>query len=256
MADERHVELEAHRGESYLAPENTMAAFNLAWANDDDAAELDIHLTKDGQLIVCHDYDTLRTGGEKLVIKDHSAEELRKLDAGKFKGTQFAGQQLPLLSEVLASIPQGKRLFIEIKCGPEAVPELARLVKSSGKKNEQLVVISFHADALEAAKKRLPQLKMYYLSGFKQDKQTKKWTPTIDELIATAKRIGADGLDLAAKEPVDADAVKNVKAAGLEFYAWTVDEPPLAKKLIDYGVDGITTNRAAWLKKQTQRAGQ
>jgi glycerophosphoryl diester phosphodiesterase len=236
----RRVEFVAHRGESFLAPENTMAAFELAGANDADAVELDVHLTKDGRLIVCHDADTQRTHGIKLVIAEHTAEELTRLN-------------LPLLEEVIATIPEGKRLFIEIKCGPEATAELARLVDGSGKTNEQFVVISFRADVLVAAKKRLPGLKTFFLSDFKQDQQTNRCSPTIEELIAKAKEIGADGLDLEAKAPMDASAVKVIQAAGLECSVWTVDEPVVARRLIEYGVDAITTNRAAWLKQQVQR---
>ena len=87
----RRVELQAHRGESHDAPENTMASFNLAWSRGDDACELDIHLTKDGKLIVCHDDDTERTSGKrsKLILKDHTLEELRAVDVGAFKDPRW-----------------------------------------------------------------------------------------------------------------------------------------------------------------------
>src|SRR4051812_6064313 len=115
-------EFVAHRGESHDAPENTLASYKLAWERGDDAAETDIHLTKDGKLIVSHDPDTgrLSAGKTKLVIKEHTADDLRKLDMGSFKGPSFADQKLPLLDELLAIIPPGKRLFIEVKIGPEA----------------------------------------------------------------------------------------------------------------------------------------
>src|SRR3954470_5431765 len=117
------VEFCAHRGESHDAPENTMAAYRLAWERT-DAAELDVHLTKDGKLILSHDADTARcTGGaHKLVIKDTTADELRKLDVGSWKDPKYAGEKMPLLEEIVATIPEGKRLFIEVKIGPEAIP--------------------------------------------------------------------------------------------------------------------------------------
>src|SRR5439155_3091233 len=97
MKSLRRVELGAHRGESHDAPENTMASFNLAWSRDDDACELDIHLTKDGKLIVCHDDDTERTSGKrvKLILKDHTLDELRDIDVGSFKDAKFAGEKMP-----------------------------------------------------------------------------------------------------------------------------------------------------------------
>jgi glycerophosphoryl diester phosphodiesterase len=249
-AAQKRVEIEAHRGESFIAPENTLASFNLAWKNNDDAIELDIHLTKDGQLIVCHDFDTHRTGGEKLVIKEHTLEELRRIDVGKFKDAQYTGEKMPLLKDVIATVPAGKRVFVEIKTGPEAAGPLEQVVRASGKDAKQVVIISFHADALAASKKLMPEHKHYFLSGLKQDKQTKAWSPTVEELIKTAKEINADGLDIQFKEPLNQAFVKKAKDAGLEFYAWTVDDPSEARKLLEYGVDGITTNRAAWLRDQ------
>jgi glycerophosphoryl diester phosphodiesterase len=108
-------------------------------------------------------------------------------------------------------------------------------------------VISFQADAVESAKKALPDIPAYYLASFKQDKETKKWTPTIEEIIATAKRIKADGVDLGYKGPVDKSLAKKVRDAGLGLYFWTVDEEPAARKLVELGADGITTNKGKWL---------
>src|SRR5688500_11410518 len=77
--------LPAHRGESYLAPENTMAAYELAWKNGEKIIETDIHLTKDGQVVICHDLDTFRTSGNKskLIIKDSTLAEIQKVDVGQ-----------------------------------------------------------------------------------------------------------------------------------------------------------------------------
>src|SRR5688572_19132601 len=109
----------AHRGESHEAPENTMAAYKLAWERGVHA-ETDVHLTKDGKLIICHDADTARlaAGKTKLIIKDHTADELRKLDVGSFKGPSYAGERMPLLDELLPTIPAGCKLLIEVKIGP------------------------------------------------------------------------------------------------------------------------------------------
>ncbi|HVJ67953.1 MAG TPA: glycerophosphodiester phosphodiesterase [Caulifigura sp.] len=240
-------EIVAHRGESADAPENTLAAFNLAWQRKIPAIELDVHLSKDGKLVVIHDKDTERTAGVKKVIKDTSWEELKDIDVGAWKDPKFKGEKLCLLEDALATIPQGARCFIEVKVGAEATPALVKAVKGCGKSNSQLCVISFQDDAVESAKKALPEIPAYYLASFKQDKETKKWTPSIDEIIGTAKRIKADGVDLSYKGPVDKTLAQKVRDAGLGLYFWTVDEEPAARKLVALGADGITTNKGQWL---------
>jgi glycerophosphoryl diester phosphodiesterase len=247
------VELVAHRGESADAPENTLAAFKLAYERSVPIIELDVHLSKDGRLIVCHDPDTKRTTGVDLKIKDSTYEELRNLDAGSWKGVKWAGEKLPTLDEVLATLPAKTRCFIEIKVGPEAVPAVAKAVRASGKGAAQLAIISFNADTLVAVKKRMPELPTYYVSGFKRDEQTGVWSPGLNELIATANHVGADGLDLSYKGPVDRDWVRKIKAAGLKFYVWTVDEVDVARKYVEWGADGITTNKAGWLRGELKR---
>lgn len=244
------VEVVAHRGESADAPENTLAAFKLAWERGVRAVELDVHLTKDDRLVVIHDADTKRIAGENRVVKESLLEDLRKLDVGKWKNPRWTGEKLATLEETIALVPAGARCFIEVKVGPESVPALAKAVEQSGKGANQLCVISFKADTVAEAKKQLPQLQAYWIAEFKQDKLTKKWTPTIDELITKAKEIGADGLDLSYKGPLDAAMVQKVKDAGLQLYLWTVDDPKVARKFTEIGVDGIATNKAAWLTQE------
>ncbi|AGA29526.1 glycerophosphodiester phosphodiesterase [Singulisphaera acidiphila] len=251
LAGSAPVELIAHRGESADAPENTLAAFRLAWERKVPAIELDVHLSKDGTLVVCHDADTKRTTGVSKKIKESDWDELRTLDAGSWKGSKWSAEKLPRLEEALATIPSGARCFIEVKVGAEAIPALVKAVRQSGKKPEQLAVISFQADAVAESKRQLPELKAFYLASFKQDKETKAWTPSVEDLIAKAKSIKADGLDLAAKGPLDRQLAQKIKKdAGLELYVWTVDDPTEARRMIDAGVGAITTNKAEWLKQQ------
>lgn len=241
------VEWIAHRGESADAPENTMAAFRLAWERGVPTIELDVHLTADGELILSHDPNTRRTTGVDRVIRQTRLADLRQLDAGRWKGERWAGERMPTLQEVLATIPPAGRALIEIKEGPEAVPALVEAVRESGKTPEQLAVISFNLETVAEAKRRLPRVPAYYLSSFRQDEQTGAWTPTVDELIRRARSVGADGLDLSFRGPIDGEAVRTIKAAGLEMYVWTVDDADVARRMIAAGVDGITTNRAAAL---------
>jgi glycerophosphoryl diester phosphodiesterase len=244
------IEFVAHRGESADAPENTLAAFRLAWQRGDPAIELDVHLTRDGRLIVSHDADTRRTTGVARVIKESTLDELRALDAGRWKGAQWTGERLPTLEEALATIPAGGRCFVEVKVGAEAIPALVTAIRASGKTPAQLAIISFQLDAVTEAKRQLPEIPAYYLASFKRDSTTRTWSPSIDALIAQAKAAHLDGLDLAFAGPVDADATRRVRAAGLGLYMWTVDDPEVARRLASYGVAGITSNRAAALRTE------
>lgn len=108
------VDIVAHRGASYDAPENTMAATRLAWQQKADAVETDIYLGKDGKIIVFHDKTAKRTGGRDVPIADLTQAEARTLDAGSWKAPQFKGEKVPLLEEQIQSIPAGKRLLVEI----------------------------------------------------------------------------------------------------------------------------------------------
>ena len=239
----------AHRGESADAPENTVAAFRLAWDRGVKAIELDVHLAKDGTLIVCHDPDTWRTTGHRHWIKSSTREDLRGLDAGSWKGPKSVGESVPTLDEALATIPADGRCFVEVKVGAEAIPALVESVRRSGKTPGQLAVISFQADVVSESKKQMPEIKAYYLASFVRDEKAQGgWSPTVDALIAKAKELGADGLDLSARGPLDAASVAKIKAEGLEVYVWTVDDPGEARRLATAGVDGITSNRAAAMK--------
>lgn len=241
------LEVIAHRGASHDAPENTVAAFQEAWRQNADAAELDVYLTKDGKLIVIHDANTKRTTGHDGKVADMTLADLRKLDAGRWKGERFAGQRLPTLEEMLATAPAGKKVYVEVKCGPEAVPELVRVLKASKLSAGQTPVISFNAAVIAAVKKARPEVPAYWLVGLGKRKDGK--VPTAKELIAKAKEIRADGLDLSAAAALDAAFVKEVRAAGLKLYVWTVNDAKVARRMADLGVDGITTDRPGWLRK-------
>jgi glycerophosphoryl diester phosphodiesterase len=245
------VEIIAHRGASYDAPENTVTAIKLAWTQKADAAEFDVFLSKDGKIVVVHDKDTKRVAGvDKLVVKQTLAE-LRLLDVGKWKDPKFAGERIPTLDEVLVTVPKGKRVFIEVKCGPEIVPELDRVLKESKVKAEQTAVISFHAPVIDAVKKARPDLQAYWIVSLKPKKD--KTAPTAESLIASAKQIHADGLDLSAEPSLDQIYADKVRAAGLKLYVWTVNDANVARRMVEIGVLGITTDRPAWLREQLSK---
>jgi glycerophosphoryl diester phosphodiesterase len=241
----------AHRGASHDAPENTLAAVNLAWKQKADAVEVDVHLSKDGKIVAIHDDSTKKTGGRDRKVKEQTLAELRELDVGSFKGEAFKGEPIPTLEEVFKTVPEDKALFVEIKCGPEIADLLADLIRRTGMQPKQVVIISFDIRVVEAAKKKLPRHKVYWLSDIERDKKTHRWKPSVEELIAKAKKAGVDGLNVYACAAVDAAFVQKVKEAGLGgLYVWTVNDPKEAKRLIEAGVAGITTDRPAWLKEQ------
>ncbi len=243
------VEIVAHRGASHDAPENTVAAIKLAWEQKADASELDIHLTKDGRIVVIHDKDTKRTTGVPGPVAGRTLTELRKLDAGSWKDLAFAGEKLPRLDEMLSGVPAGKRVYVEVKCGPEIVPELDRTLRASGLPAARTPVISFNAAVVAAVKAARPDVPAYWLVDLKPKKDGPP-VPPVGELVAKAKAMRADGLDVSAGVSLDAKFAAAVKAAGLRLDVWTIDDAALAKRLVALGVDGITTNRPQWLREQ------
>lgn len=251
--EEAKVEIVAHRGASYDAPENTLTAVHLGWKQQADAVEFDVWLSKDGHIVLLHDKDTERVAGVKKLVAEQTLAELQRLDVGRWKDERFTGERIPLLRDVLATIPPGKRVFIEIKCGPEIVPELVRVLQASGQPPAALAIISFQAEVISAVKQALPAHKAYWLVSLKRDKQTGAWNHTVEELIARAKQLHADGLDVSACDLVDASFGRQVREAGLELYVWTVNDIELARQMLAAGAQGLTTDRPAWLREQLAR---
>lgn len=260
------TEIIAHRGASFDAPENTLAALRLGFAQGADAGELDIHLSKDGRIVVHHDADTGRSAGLRQAVVAQTFTELRSLNVGqwgKWQGSAFS-ERIPLLTEVLAVVPAGRRLFIEIKVGAEILPELAQVIRASGLAAAQLPLITFNLAVAQAAKSRLPAHEVCWIVDYRWEgfytptqsvtkpssRDVKSLPPKIDDLIKQAKAAGLDGLDLEAKFPIDAAFVQKIHAAGLKLYTWTVDDPAVARAFAAAGVDGLTTNRPGWMRGQ------
>jgi glycerophosphoryl diester phosphodiesterase len=247
------VEIIGHRGAAHDAPENTLASFRLAWKQQADAAETDVYLSKEGEIVVIHDASTRRVGGRNRKVVDQTLAELKQLDIGRWKGEQWAGERIPTLAELLAIIPDGKRLFIEIKCGPEIAPRLVQVVHEAGKRPEQTCLISFSYDVMQRVKKELPALKCYWIVQLKRNKKTGRWSPPLDEIVRKTKEAGLDGIDFGdgpvITPVVDREFVAKVKQSGLGVYIWTVDSTQDANRLEQAGVDGITTNRPGFLKE-------
>jgi glycerophosphoryl diester phosphodiesterase len=231
----------AHRGASFLAPENTVASAKLAWELGADAVECDIHLSKDNRIMVIHDIDTKRTCLSKKnhSIVDSPSTLLRDLDAGIWKDEKYKGEKIPFLTEIIETVPAGKTLVIEVKCGIEVIPPLVRMMEKCTKK-EQIVFIAFDWKTMVEVKKAFPQNKCYWLSASKNG---------LSKKIVEAAENGLDGVNLH-YSVIDEEIMKIAKENKLEVLSWTVDDPSEAKRLTGMGVTKITTNRPDWLKEE------
>ena len=240
----------AHRGASHDAPENTLAAFRLAWEQAADAIEGDFRLSSDGRIVCVHDADTKRVAGVNHVVAATPLAELRTLDAGRWKAEHFADERLPTFAEVLAAVPPGKRFFIELKTGPEIVPVLAEELTAWNGDRGLLTIIAFDADTVAACKRALPDIRAHWLTSFKEDKATGAWRPTAEQIAATVKACGADGVGMQGQRKViDEGFVGRLEAEGVgEFHVWTVDSPDDARAFRQLGAMGITTNRPAFIR--------
>lgn len=242
----------AHRGASYDAPENTLASFRLAWEQRADAIEGDFYLTSDGKIVCLHDKTFKRTGGgDERDVSKMTLAEATSIDVGSWKSPKFAGEKAPSLAEVLQVVPAGKLFLIEIKCGPEIVPELKRVIDASGIPLTQLRMISFNADVVAEVKKQIPALKSYWLTSFKKDEATGEMKPTLKEVLATLNRTKADGLDCKADVSVlTPEFVRALRDQAYEWHVWTVDDPALARRMLELGVDSVTTNKPGYLRSE------
>lgn len=245
------TEIVAHRGFSERAPENTVSAFKLAWDQGSDACELDLYLTKDGEIAVLHDADTKRTTKVAGLVKEKTLAELQTLDAGSWKSETYKGEKIPSLKESLDTMPLGKkRFFLEVKCGPEVVPVMAKQLQKWRVRGAQLCIIAFDREVAKQAKKALPWMKVYRLSS---EKTKDKKPVDLTQLIADTKADGLDGLDLGLKWKWDDALVRQVRAAGLELYVWTVNKPADVKRLAALGVDGITTDDPVMVREALEK---
>jgi len=227
----------AHRGASGdgHAPENTLAAFQMAIDMGVDGVECDVHCTKDGQVVVIHDSNLDRTTDSRGAIKDLTLDEVKTADAGSWVDLRFAGQCIPTLSEVL-KLTKGKVItIVEIKQENIADKVIAEI--EHAKAEEEVVIISFNRDTLKDAQSINPKIPRAFLEGGRKavKKHSKIW-----ELIGQAAEVGG-ALDLASKV-ITPQLVKESHQRGISVWAWTVDDEAEMRELADMGVDAITSN--------------
>ena len=252
LALAKSVEIIAHRGASHDAPENTLSSVNLAWERDADAVEIDVYLSKDRRVVTYHDKTTERIGGRKRATEDQTLAELRQLDVGSWKDPKYTGEKIPTLEQILETVPDKKRLFIEIKSDERIIPVIVPLLKTWKHSKDRAVVIAFSYDVAEGIKASLPDLPVYWLVAFEQSKDTGQWSPDVEHVVQKSRAAKVDGINVNACDFVDTQMIKQVRKAGLGFFVWTVNEPEIAHRMVRLGVDGITTDRPKWLKDRIQ----
>jgi len=236
----------AHRGESYDAPENTLGSINLAWQNDDDAVEIDIRMTKDEKIVAIHDNTTFRTGGSLMIVSSCNYDELLKVDVRKIKSSWRDNEKIPLLDEVIGTIPDDKTLFVEIKGDKRILKPLQKLIEQKNIDPNQIKFIAFNLNTMSLVKKWLPEFDAYWIV----EKKSILRKFSVENIILKCKSSKLDGLDMKEGKHLNKALIQTVKNSGLMIYTWTVDEPLRAKQLYLDGIDGITTNRAFWLMNQ------
>ncbi|MDA8125688.1 MAG: glycerophosphodiester phosphodiesterase family protein [Deltaproteobacteria bacterium] len=227
----------AHRGFSGRAPENTLAAFRAAIDAGCDMIELDVHLSRDREVVVIHDDDLSRTTDGRGKVADHVFAALRRLDAGGWFAPSFAGERIPSLIEVL-ELARGRILLnIELKAGktlPYSPEELADRTLAACEKAgllAQILFSSFAPAALDRIRERHPALPVALITANpwtspEEPGQGKRY-PTLSCRSATLNEAN----------------IGRAHAAGIRVHAWTVNAPQAMKRFIALGVDGIITNR-------------
>jgi len=245
----------AHRGASRDAPENTLAAFQLAWQQGADGIEADFRLTLDGRIVCLHDVGTGRTAAIDLTVATTSFADLRRLDLGSWKGPAWQTEPIPSLEEVLQQLPAGKILFIELKSGPEIIAPLRRILDHGITATGQLRLLAFDPLLIARCKEQLPDIRACLNVNYRWSLRTLGWQPTRLEIPALLEQCGADGLSSRNCSLLDEQFITRLQQNGKEVHVWTVDSARTARRYRQMGVDSIMTNRPGWLRSRLIAAG-
>lgn len=233
------VSIIGHRGALASAPENTLPAFEEGLAQGANILELDIHLSRDRELVVIHDFRVDRTTGGSGYVKDLTLAELKRLDAGSKFSPAFTGARIPLLGEVLDWARGRAWLAIEVKSdwityeGIEAalVDQLQRYAMV-----DQVMVVSFDHCALKRVKEIEPNVTTGALYNAR----------FVDPLMV-ARSARADVLR--PRWPfAGAAEIRAAHAAGLAYSPWGPNDPAIWRQLVEMGVDTLSADRPADLR--------
>ncbi len=249
------MRLVAHRGASAEAPENTLEAFRLAWAQGADAIECDVRRTGDGQWVCLHDADLRRTTGVRGRVADWRWADVRGLDAGRWKGPRWTGARIPRLEAVLDALPRGKGIQIEIKDGPQAVPSLIPLLRAVARHAARVQPIAFDAAVVAAIRRLAPELAPLWLTDYRRGPLGLGWRPAPATILRTLAACGAAGLGSRAHPALTPALLRTLRDGGYQVTVWTVDRLPAARRYQRLGLDALATNHPGRLREGLARMG-
>ncbi|MEJ5261306.1 MAG: glycerophosphodiester phosphodiesterase family protein [Ignavibacterium sp.] len=240
----------AHRGASYIAPENTIPSFEIAFQEKADFIEGDFWLTKDNEIVCIHDSNTGRVGNKNIKVILSTLAELKNVDVGIKKGKHFEGTTIPTLQEVLQIIPEQKGLHLEIKDNRENILiRLKEILKESNIPTEKIRIISFHRNIIRAAKKNLPEIKAYLIFGwyFSKGEYFKSLAQKL--ILRKSNTVNCDGLVLYANSYIDEKFILILKEKNLDVCAYNVEDANKAIRLTNSGINSLTTNSPLKIRK-------
>jgi glycerophosphoryl diester phosphodiesterase len=229
----------AHRGASGHARENTMVAYHKGVEMKADYIEIDVQMTKDGELIVIHDITVNRTTDGTGYVGDLTFEEIRQLDAGSWFGEDFAGEKMPTFEEILDAFRDKVGILIELKV-PELYPGIEEKVAEAlternmyQPNNDKIIIQSFNHESMKKSKELLPHISHGVLVGM-------GWADVTQEQLAefaTYADYFNPNMMIVTPELVNA-----VHRVGMELYSYTSRSQEQASHLFDLDVDGIITD--------------
>jgi glycerophosphoryl diester phosphodiesterase len=240
----------AHRGYSVNAPENTLLSFQRGLTAGADMVELDYHHTKEGELMVLHDYTLDRTtdatnrwGGKGFRIADHAAEEIGRLEAGLWFNPPQHGLHVPTLAQALDVIQRGGVTLIERKAGDAAT--CVKFLRERGLIN-RVIVQAFDWNYLREFR-RLETNQVLGALGPPSTRNGRKLTEAEKALgsawLEEVQSLGAQAVVW--NKQVDAAAMADAHRRGLKVWIYTIDDDRLARRLLGLGVDGLITDNPA-----------
>ena len=233
-----NVTIFAHRGDSAHAPENTLAAFELAAERGADGIELDAKLTADGEIVVIHDPAVDRTTDGTGMVAEMSLAALRELDAGSWFGDTFKGEQIPTLAEVFEAV--GKRLIVNVELTNytalfDPLPWKAAELVRQHKMEQQVLFSSFNPVALRRVHKALPTVPLGLLA-LPEPSYLGRWARSpLSKWMVPYNALHPNWQD------VTPALIKREHAKGRRVHAWTVNDPQKIQQIIQWGADGIIT---------------
>jgi glycerophosphoryl diester phosphodiesterase len=242
----------AHRGASFDAPENTLAAFDLAVSAGAELIEFDVRVSADRVLVVHHDASLNRTAGLNARVADLPLSELQLLDVGSWKNPNYRGLRIPTLDQVLDNFGDLLLLNVEIKTDGAPVDQIEERVAAAIERRkllDRVVVSSFEVETILRLRRLSPHVRASLLIESPAPLPVPS-TVTAHEVVVAAlvlaRMYGLVGVHLAA-ELISRRIVNRARELAVGILAWTVDEQPEMARLVDLGVDVILSNRPALL---------